>query len=696
MTIFTRMPSLPDVPRMADPGLYELLQAMRRVTLGNAAAIVEAATGAAPGVATGDGTGERDPPSLVLDYDAVPSADATAALEAYHGDPLADDVYTRKGTYTTSRTRENFTKHYAGRGQYVLPDRVAPPNFGFVKDKPETAPVQGFLGWFAGDQKFTDGGEWKVIGPNLRTYDVAARYFESNLIPHHAWFDVESGNSGIQGYITGGVTPGTTVTILGKADPEWVGKVCQIKRTFGGEVLSGDLTVASVLNNTVTFTTAHNVTLAWNVAAGNAPNISFAPRTWAGMHYILARAYGGGDIYGHIVRMQVHAQPKISELVHAFNGTTGGQYGGSVDFTGMATALTVAWNTGQTVATVSPMSDQMQLYIPGKRAMIRAWRGGVPLTLVKVISCTATTITFADPAAINHAIGCEVSIDATGTYATGWENQYNDNGSDVAVIAQVDSFVRENDRADGGGRAWLGTRFVASTRPSDAAHVVAGRWRRGLDTVTAAMVDGSYLLDPTLTSSVGINVKWPSGARVGHPIQIVSGVQVYNGLITAVNGSLISVSPAVGFAFPANSRVDFLTGGAAIAMTLGQGINWNATADPNGRSGDPLQVWGPQYGNKTGNIWTETGNEGGSDFWQTLVGDARIRLRPTSFNVSVIIQSATAIVAGEDLVTNGSSINGSWQGAVVFGQGLGEQIVFNPVTNKYEFYINSAVVFTIP
>jgi hypothetical protein len=688
-----QMPSLPDVPRMANPGLYELLQAMRRITLGNARAIAEGGLGDGSGGGTGDA--ERDPPSLVLDYGG--DVDATAALTQYQGNTEAHDIYARAGTYTTTRLREDFTKHYSGRGQYLLADRVAPPNFGFLKVKPDISPVQGYMGWFAADQKFTDGGEWKIIGPDVRTYDLEGRYFESTMIPHHVWWEVESGNSGIQAYCTSGVTPGTTVTISGKASPEWVGKKCVINQSFGGTTLSPALTVASVLNNTVTFTAAHSVTMAWNPAVGNAPNLSFAPRTWGGHTYVLVRGRGGGDIYGHIVRMLVEYQPKVSELVHTFNSMTGGQYGGSVDFINLSTTLTAASSTSSTTLTVSTMNATLLAALPGKRIAIRPWVGGPVLTLATVVSCTATTIVIDTPPTIVHPIASVVSMGSDGTYATGWESQYNDQGADVSVIAQVDSFARLNDRADQGGRVWMGTLMQASGTPADVAHAVSGRWRRGLDTVAADLSDGSYLLDPTLASSVGIKVKWASGARIGHIAQISYGTMpVYQGVITAVSGQNISLQTAVGQAYPANSRVEFIGGGAAISMKRGQWINWNATIDQAGRSSDPLGVWGVAWGNKTGDIWSGADGDASSDYWQTQVGEGRIRLRATSFNMNVALQTSAIIVAGEDLVTNGSSINGSWQGAVVFGQGLGEQIVFNPVTNKYEFYINSAVVFSIP
>src|SRR6187399_189456 len=163
-----KMTSLPDVPRMPDPGLYELLQAMRRQTLAITREIVEAGLGGAPGAS--EATAERDPPSLVLDYGG--------GVEDYLADTEANDLYVRDGEFSAALARESFIKAMDGRGLFLLPDRAIPANFGFMATKPDTFAVQGLLGWFRGDQKFTDGGEWKIIGPNVRTYDVNARYFE--------------------------------------------------------------------------------------------------------------------------------------------------------------------------------------------------------------------------------------------------------------------------------------------------------------------------------------------------------------------------------------------------------------------------------------------------------------------------------------------------------------------------------------
>jgi hypothetical protein len=75
-----------------------------------------------------------------------------------------------------------------------------------------------------------------------------------------------------------------------------------------------------------------------------------------------------------------------------------------------------------------------------------------------------------------------------GCYTTGWESQYKSApgvNPDVAVIAQVDTFTRNNETA-ARGAVWFGT-FMKSegTYACDVAHNVYGKWRVGLDTVKA-------------------------------------------------------------------------------------------------------------------------------------------------------------------------------------------------------------------
>ena len=72
---------------------------------------------------------------------------------------------------------------------------------------------------------------------------------------------------------------------------------------------------------------------------------------------------------------------------------------------------------------------------------------------------------------------------------TFWESIYSDQGNDVAVIAQVDSFIRDDDTG-ARGVVWMGTYFQSTgATPADCAHAVAGKWRIGLETTRAALPD---------------------------------------------------------------------------------------------------------------------------------------------------------------------------------------------------------------
>ena len=633
--------SLPDVPAVAPPSLYELLQALRKQVVSNTNLIADAfdAIGAAGGGGDIVTTLERDPPSLVLDYDATNniSVSADAAFAAYKFDAAAKDVYLRAGEYSTTQARPYFTKRHRGPGQIVGSSPtpyVAPANLRYLSVMPTVAAVQGELGWFAGDQTFAEP-EWRILGPTVRDYDPDARYFESAVIPHHAWWDVESGSSGIVGYATGGVVAGNTITLSTGTDPAWVGKKAYIKDRFGGIIISdthagtaGDphvpLTIASVAGNVVTFTTPHTASMAWNPTGGDAPCLTLSNRTWGGFDYLRIRMRGGGDVYGRIVRVNIDYVPKTYELGHVFNTGTGGQFGGSADF----------------------------------------------------------------------------AAGAVGTMTTGWESQYTSASADVAVYAQVDSFTRGNDRADGGGRVWIGvTMNSGGPRPSDAAYVLTGPWRRGLDTTGAFLNDGSYLTAAAGAGATTISVKWSAGARKNYPINITHPTTPYFGTVVSFTSTTVTVTPAMPITYPIDSLVNFDgTGGAAVIMKVGQSINWDGVQSQSARGSDPLGVFGVAYGNQTGVIWSGAETDG-TPYWATYNDTARIRLRPTSFSVNVDTLVSGTLHVSEELITDTAlDLPGgaNYQGAVVFGSGLGEYLVFNRVSGKFEFYINDALVHSVP
>jgi len=188
-----------------------------------------------------------------------------------------------------------------------------------------------------------------------------------------------------------------------------------------------------------------------------------------------------------------------------------------------------------------------------------------------------------------YQYGGDINFQGTssGTYATGWESQYNDNGNDAAVIAQVDTFTRTNDT---GARSviWFGTYFnSAGSKPSDAAHVITGKWRVGIDTVRADLTT------------------W------------ISASDGYN---------------------------------AAISTALGHRWIMNSTANAAGRGGSG-GLYPTLWGNTPGDMFIESGNDGTSDFIALRFNRAgpnngRIRLRPDSFNVNVQANFAAAVASG--------------------------------------------------
>lgn len=209
--------------------------------------------------------------------------------------------------------------------------------------------------------------------------------------------------------------------------------------------------------------------------------------------------------------------------------------------------------------------------------------------------------------------GGDVNFDsiASGAYATGWESMYLDNGADVAVIAQVDSFDRTNDT---GAKSvvWLGTMMKSEgSKPADCAHAVAGPWRIGLDTVRATF------------SGLGA-------------------------------GALADV---------------------AINTAKGQRWVMNSSTSNSGRGGDPTGTFPPFFGNVAGDMFIESGNDGTDyiniRYNRTAPNDARLRLRPSSLQCNKQINTAEAFNAGTDLSLGGQT---GGIAIIVFGAGSGNQI----------------------
>ncbi len=228
------------------------------------------------------------------------------------------------GIYKTTRTESQLTKSYEGEGTILCPDgNYLPGHSAYQAVKPTVAAGLGPTGWFRGDQRFTDGGEWKVIGPGVREYDLSSRYFEPTSIPHHAWFDNYSGSSGMLASLAVAITTPTGSATLNAAYAGLVGQTIGLTDVNG--TLTDTITVDTVVGNVITF--HPNTTVAHPLGS----NVMSGYRTWNGHTYIRVQASGNayGDTYGHIVRATIGVDARPGQN-HPFQVATVGQYGGDL------------------------------------------------------------------------------------------------------------------------------------------------------------------------------------------------------------------------------------------------------------------------------------------------------------------------------------------------------------------------------
>jgi hypothetical protein len=212
---------------------------------------------------------------------------------------------------------------------------------------------------------------------------------------------------------------------------------------------------------------------------------------------------------------------------------------------------------------------------------------------------------------------------ADGQYGTAWESQTHDNNHDVAHIAFVQSLDRNNDSSYGKGRFWLGTLFKSEgTRPVDVGHVLAGKFRNGLDTVSASFQETAYLQDPTIGSGNLLKLTADSArnaVRVGDPVTVGDPV-VYTGTVDyllSADAQVVAVTPALpSTPIAANTIVTFSRSGAALHFGDYHRIVWGGLQDAvNGRSGDKQRVYPAFYGNRQGDIVMESGADGSGRYW---------------------------------------------------------------------------------
>lgn len=264
------------------------------------------------------------------------------------------------------------------------------------------------------------------------------------------------------------------------------------------------------------------------------------------------------------------------------------------------------------------------------------------------------------------------------TYATGWENSANDQGLNAAYAAFVDSFERSKDEI-GFGVFWAGhVMQSAGARPVDVALEARGNFRFGMDVSLATLIDSTTVAVTGTGPTNTIQLTTVRGVVPGETVSLcdASGVAVETVTVSTINYGTNVVTFTGNYAgtYPAGRRVILTRGGAAMMTALGHvAIVFNSSSSATGRSGDPTQVFGPQYGNVTGDMVLRSGNDGATDFialqfLRATGSDARLRLRPNGMQLN------TTFTVGGSVLTTGDVVAGSG-GKLGLG-GVGSGIYF--------------------
>lgn len=267
------------------------------------------------------------------------------------------------------------------------------------------------------------------------------------------------------------------------------------------------------------------------------------------------------------------------------------------------------------------------------------------------------------------------------TYGTGWENGASDNGNNVAYSAFVDSFGRTKDDAVR-GVFWAGHVMQSSGgRPVDTGVVVRGQFRWGLDGVLASFEDSTTL---TVAGNVGTatcRVASYGGILIGDTVYMCdgAGTPVEAKVISTINYATgdLTFTTNLGATYPIGSRLWIPKGGGAVNLALGDvAIVFNSTYSNTARSGDVDGIWGPQYGNVTGDLVMRSGNDAIGNFWSVQFNRAspnngRLRLRPNALQSNVDFACAGNILAGIDMACVKLVLGGAGSGVwIEYGGGF--------------------------
>lgn len=519
--------------------------------------------------------------------------------------------------------RARFQRRMWGPGKFLFADGYCTPGrYTNISAPPALWPSQGVTGWFHGDTSNVEP-EWHVLGVGVRE-SITARYFEAATLPHNIWYDVLSGASGLLTMASGALLAGAGSADLISSDGVTPGQTLGVTPYGQNGAITDTITIDTVAGNHITF--HPNLTT-------NYPNL------WPnGVVPGLATFISGKRTWAGVFYMKIG---------------TGTQGGGDV-----------------------------------YGAIARLTQNLVPKTGQRHVFNTGTIALF----------GGEMTFAATagGTFGTGWENQVTDNTADVAYAAFVDSFTRANDFG-ARGAFWVGRLWQSNGPwPVDVGTVYAGAFRFAMDATRASLEDSTVNTAAVVAGTNTITLSTVGGVIVGNLIGFTDGAGIpieYHGVQSIDYATkIVTIDANWANPFGINNRVRLYRAGAAMNLALGQNaIIFNSTVGATGRASDPTGGYPTVYGNQTGDLIMRSGSDGVGDFWATFFNRAspnngRIRLRPTVFQVNVVIQGALTIESGTDLV--------SGSGRVIYGPGLGCIIERDAGTGRLRATSNNGAAWT--
>lgn len=251
-------------------------------------------------------------------------------------------------------------------------------------------------------------------------------------------------------------------------------------------------------------------------------------------------------------------------------------------------------------------------------------------------------------------IGGDITHGTDGTYSTTFEFRAVDSGKDCAHISYIQSFTRDYAGASNYGAVWLGTFFKSEgSQYCDAAHVVSGKWKRGLDTTLMAPDAGKAAVNLAADQRVYLNSSATGDPKLGltHYGNILGGTYFEHS--TAVGGYNLVVNNNARFQVT-DAEVRSLVDHKLSARLFGTALHNN----PAGMAGAVSQFVGS--GTYTPTL-TNTANVASSTAFEcqylrvgnVVTVSGQITITPTSASVAtslgISLPIASDIVGGRNL-----------------------------------------------